>query len=110
MINTLKKITINRLSILFLLPVLVGCWSGSDSDQQSKGKIPSIDTLSYQYTEYTRYSDQLVKTTETTDTTYFSVSYPVFEDTTINQFIRKSLLGDDTMSVEEAADQFIGEF
>lgn len=109
MSKTLKKSITGSLSVFLLLSLLMGCGSSPDNGQQSNGKV-SVDTLSYQYTTYIQYSDQLIKTTETTDTTYFSVSYPVFADTVINQFIRKSLLGDDTASVEETADQFIGEF
>ncbi|WP_353181968.1 DUF3298 and DUF4163 domain-containing protein [Parapedobacter lycopersici] len=96
--------------LLFCLTILSGCQPNSGDGRASDNKRVATDTLTYQYTDYTRFSDHLVKTSETTDTTFFSVSYPVFADSTVNLFVREALLGSDTASVEKAADQFISDF
>lgn len=94
---------------LFFLLLLTGCQPNMDSNQQSD-RAAAADTLTYKYMDYIRYSDNVVKTTETTDTTFFSVSYPVFDDSVVNRFVQTTLLGSDTASVERAAEQFIGDF
>lgn len=109
MIDLVKK-TIGNLSVLLLLSLLAGCQSNSTHEQQLKGDTSLADTLPYEYTDYIQFSDNLVTTTETTDTTYFAASYPVFTDSTINQFVQSALLGNDTASVEKTAAQFISEF
>src|SRR5690606_31526416 len=96
--------------LLFCLTILSGCQPNSGDGRASDNKRAATDTLTYQYTDYTRFSDHLVKTSETTDTTFFSVSYPVFADSTVNLFVREALLGSDTASVEKAADQFTSDF
>lgn len=89
--------------------VLSGCQFNRDTEQTDEQTV-SADTLTYEYQHYTRYSDHVVKTSETTDTTFYSVSYPSFEDSVVNRFVLKTLLGSDTATVKGSAETFIGEF
>ncbi len=80
------------------------------SDQGVAQESVAPDTLAYTYTDYTLYSKNVIKTGETTDTTFFAASYPEFADSSINSFVRSSLLGNDTATVEGTAKTFIDEF
>jgi len=88
---------------------LSGCQPNT-GEQENIGRTIAIDTLTYVYEDYIKYSKNLIKTSETTDTTFFAVSYPVFDDSIANQFVQTALLGNDSTTVEEAASTFIGEF
>lgn len=96
---------------LFLMAgaAMVGACQFNSDNQETTGKAQATDTLSYEYKRYTQYSSNLVKTSETTDTTYYTASYPVFQDSAINRFVLNALLGD-TTTVEESAQTFINEF
>lgn len=80
------------------------------AEQEKTAHNPAADTLVYQYENYIKYSENLIKTSETTDTAFFAASYPVFDDSTANRFVRGALLGNDTTTVPQAATTFIGEF
>jgi len=99
----------NQWIYLLSLLLLAACQSNTDSTQRAD-RSTTLDTLTYEYKHFIRYSENLVRTTETTDTSYFSVSYPVFPDSVVNDLVRASLLGSDTVSVERAAEQFIEDF
>ena len=88
---------------------LLACQPNTGNQKTAK-ESTALDTLVYEYTDYLLYSNNLIKTSETTDTTFFSVSYPVFQDSAVNRFVRAELLGSDTATVEKAAQVFIGEF
>ena len=88
---------------------LSACQSNT-RDQDTTGSDIASDTLTYVYEDYIKYSENLIKTSETTDTAFFAASYPVFDDSAANRFVRTALLGNDTATVEQAASVFVGEF
>ena len=89
--------------------VFSACQSNRDG-QQHTDHPPVADTLTYVYKDYIKYSEHLIKTSETTDTAFYAASYPVFDDSAANRFVLTALLGNDTSTVEEAGNTFIGEF
>src|SRR5690606_23085065 len=103
----------NHFYLLCLISALLtgACQSGPDNNSADEEQhTAAADTLTYEYKRYIKYSDKLIKTTETTDTSFFSVSYPLFQDSAVNRFVLSSLLGSDTTTVERAAQSFISEF
>jgi len=89
-------------ALLGAVCVFSACRFGTSIDKASDETV-SQDTLAYEYTDYTVYSQHVITTTETTDTTYFTASYPVFADSTVNRFVSAALLGNDTATVEHEA-------
>ncbi|SKB39427.1 protein of unknown function [Parapedobacter luteus] len=100
-----------KLRNLYLLStvLLSACQNHTDTKGTTANSAAS-DTLEYEYEHYIKYSSNLVKTSETTDTTYFTVSYPRFQDSVVNRFVLAAVLGSDTATVEGAAQTFISEF
>lgn len=90
--------------------LLAACQLGNTENQTSGTAISHADTLTYTYEDYVLYSKNIIKTSETTDTSYFKVSYPVFTDDRVNRFVLKTITGDDTLSIVQAAENFISEF
>lgn len=99
-----------KVSILYAIGALMVGACQFDADTEGSSRHTSADTLTYEYKNYTKYSENVIKTNETTDTAFFSVSYPVFQDSIINRVVLKALLGSDTTTVESAAHTFIQEF
>ncbi|MGV3762172.1 RsiV family protein [Parapedobacter sp.] len=95
--------------VLFFSFALSACQLNTGETERANDTVV-VDTLAYVYEDYIKYSKNLIKTSETTDTTFFAASYPVFDDSSANRFVRTALLGNDTTTVEEAATTFIGEF
>jgi len=104
-----KKMTNMSWAYVSIACVFAACQFNQETKETDK-QTTSVDTLTYKYQHYTLYSDHLVKTSETTDTAFYTVSYPSFTDSTINQFVLTTLLGSDTASVKGTAQTFIGEF
>ena len=98
-----------RSTIVYMAAVLAACQSNTEEQQKSDSTTVG-DTLTYVYQDYVKYSDHVIKTSETTDTSFYAVSYPVFDDSTVNLFVREALLGNGASTAEEAASSFIGEF
>src|SRR3546814_791928 len=94
---------------LFVGLALSACQPNTGENEGSEHTVV-VDTLAYVYEDYIKYSEHLIKTSETTDTTFFAASFPVFDDSVANRFVQTALLGDDSTTVEEAANTFIGEF
>jgi len=104
-----KKMTNMSWAYVSIVCVFAACQFNQETKETDK-QTTSVDTLTYKYQHYTLYSDHLVKTSETTDTAFYTVSYPSFTDSTVNQFVLTTLLGSDTASVKGTAQTFIGEF
>lgn len=98
-----------QLCCLLALFVVSACQFGTGT-KKATNQTTKMDTLTYEYKDYVLYSDHVVQTTETTDTSYFAASYPVFPDSTVNQFVLAALLGNDTTTIEGTAKTFISEF
>lgn len=94
---------------LFVGLALSECQPNTGENEGSEHTVV-VDTLAYVYADYIKYSEHLIKTSETTDTAFFAASYPVFDDSIANRFVQAALLGDDSTTVVEAANTFIGEF
>ncbi len=102
---------LNKPYVPYILGVLlIGACQLNTGDRGTEAQATAPDTLAYKYKDYLKYSDNLVKTSETTDTTFFAVSYPVFQDTAVNRFVQTELLGSDTATVEKSAQTFVEEF
>ena len=95
--------------LLFGALLLAACRPNNGTREQTDGNA-AADTLAYRYEDYIKYSENLIKTSEVTDTAFYAASYPVFDDTIVNRFVRTALLGNDSGTVAEAASTFIGEF
>src|SRR5690606_22858754 len=105
-----KKVRNTGWMYLGMVYVFAACQFNPATTETDKQQVASADTLTYEYQHYTLYSDHLVKTSETTDTAFYTVSYPAFPDSTVNQFVLATLLGSDTATVKGSAQTFIGEF
>ncbi|SEO09710.1 Protein of unknown function [bacterium A37T11] len=100
--------------ILTLTGLLFAACQNNSGNRQQTAK-PKADTLTYHYTSYEKRSDKLVKSSESTDTSYFLATYPVFKNDTINQFVRSSVIINDSpdttfASIEALGENFIGQF
>src|SRR5690606_16620174 len=104
-----KKITYIGWLCFGITCVFSACQFNRETEETDK-QTASLDTLAYDYQHYTLYSDHVVKTSETTDTTFYAVSYPSFQDSTVDRFVLTTLLGNDTAAVKGTAQTFIGEF
>lgn len=89
---------------------LSGCQLNPENTGNDQTQTEAADTLAYEYRHYTLHSQNVVKTTETTDTTFYSVSYPLFNDSAVNRFVLTTLLGSDTATVAGSAQTFVKEF
>lgn len=100
-----------RLTICWIsLGVVLSACQSNTAKREGTEYNAAADTLAYKYEDYIKYSENLVRTSETTDTAFFAVSYPVFNDPEVDGFVRAALLGNDTITIAEAASTFIGEF
>lgn len=102
---------LSKLYVQYIMgALLMGACQLNTDNGRTQGQTTAPDTLAYEYKDYLKYSDNLIRTSETTDTTFFAVSYPVFQDSAVNRFVQTELLGSDTATVEKSAQTFIGEF
>lgn len=108
-----KSMKLSKLYILFFIclnSLLIGSCQFNTTDRDTRQQKPVMDTLAYEYKDYIKFSENVMRTTETTDTTFFAVSYPIFQDSAVNRFVQTVLLGSDTTTVEKSAHSFISEF
>jgi len=106
----MQKKKLNRIWLYLSVSCVFSACQLNQKTEETNEQSTLADTLTYDYQHYTLYSEQIVKTNETTDTAFYTVSYPSFNDSTVNHFVLATLLGDDTATVTGTAQTFIGEF
>jgi len=98
----------NSLAFLFLLLTISACQNGTD--QKGKTVIAASDTLTYTYDSVRVNSKNIPK--KVVDTPNAVISYPVFKNDTLNQFIKRQVFNyfakeEPVTSYQAIADSFI---
>lgn len=93
---------------LFLFILCNSCTQGKDKSARSTAQDSAqMDSVAYSYQVYKDFSPYFIENGDRIDTTYFQISYPLFEDKTLNDTIRSYILLDGEEKIEEAAETFI---
>lgn len=102
----------NLLALLILFTI-AACQSGRNKKEIEDQKTPATDTLTYTYDSLKVYSKNLPKNNQNqTDTAKATISYPVFQNDTLNQFIKRKVFNyfapeERATSYQEIANSFI---
>jgi len=93
-----------------LLLVHIGCQSVPSSEKSKGESSKTLDAANStnKLVTFERFS-VLDSNTSTSDTTWFRVQYPEIENPQVSQWIQHIALGSDSLTLEEAASQFLKE-
>lgn len=69
-----------------------------------------MDSIKYTYETFRTNSEYFIASNDAVDTTYFKITYPVFEEEKLNENIKKHILYDGENTPSEAARSFIDGF
>ena len=108
----MSKLTFKRnpMRLLALGIIIYGIWGcQNSSDGKATNRHPNIqsDTLAFSDTTIKKFSPYFVETDEGIDTTIAQVTFPEFEDETMNKIIVSNMLLEGETDVDQFLDNFL---
>lgn len=104
-----RQLLMIKLLSLLLIILFSSCYSNEvkHTNHEEVSMEPVKDTISYTYSIHRNNSQYFIENEGNIDTSYYQISYPVFENKDINQFVNPYILIDGDESIDNAAESFI---
>ncbi len=102
-----------QLFLFFFLICALSACRNEKENKQAKAHVTVVDTLSYTYDSVVVYSKNVIKSTaKTADTTKASISFPIFKDETLNNYLKTQVTSyispeEKSTSYQYIADSFV---